>query len=209
MKKVKNPRKDIFGRESPKYRFQISIVTSEDVENTVEKFLKRNLSSFQAAGYLKTVGVEPFSKTIEIDEKKIRLIFLLHSSEEEFSWVFKRSAKNSNALILIYSISNSKTLNNILEQIRKIRNIKSDIPIILVGNKSELEENREVSKEQLEEVKENYDISLLMEISLKTGENVEEMYRNVTTMLLQEYIYDRKKKRRLIRVTRRGRKKDF
>jgi len=32
-----------------------------------------------------------------------------------------------------------------------------------------------------------------MEISLKTGENVEEMYRNVTTILLQKYLYEGKK----------------
>ena len=197
----------MFDNESPIYRFQISIIASKDVEKAVERLFKTNvMDQFYNENYLTTVGVEPFAKTIEIHGKKIKLIVLLHSSDEEFSWLFERSAKRSNALILIYNISNSKTLNNLLEQIRKIRNIKSVIPIILVGNKSDLEEDREVSKEQLEEIKENYDISLLMEISLKTGENVEEMYRNVTTMLLQKYIYARKKKRRLIRMNRRGRK---
>jgi len=187
MNKVKNPRKGIFDSKSPKYRFQISICTNEDVENTIEKLLRESLSSSLAAGYLGTLGVKPFSKTIEIHGKKIKLIILLHSSEEEFSWLFERSAKRSNALILIYNINDTKTLYKILERSRMIKNTKHNIPILLVGNKSDIEENREIWKDRLEKVKENYDISLLMEISLKTGENVEEMFRNVTIMLLKKY----------------------
>ena len=188
MKKVKNPRKDMFDNESLKYRFQISIIASKDVEKAVERLFKTNfMDQFFNENYLTTVGVEPFAKTIEIHGKKIKLIILLHSSEEEFSWLFERSAKRSNALILIYNINDTKTLYKILERSRMIKNTKHNIPILLVGNKSDIEENREIWKDRLEKVKENYDISLLMEISLKTGENVEEMFRNVTIMLLKKY----------------------
>ncbi|MHA2258621.1 MAG: Rab family GTPase [Promethearchaeota archaeon] len=184
MNKIKNPRKDTFDNESPKYIFQISIFASEDIEI---KLLKTNFSSSYPKNYWTTVGIEPVSKTIEIHEKNIKLHIFLHSLEERFSSIYKRSAKNSDAIILIYNISNTKTLNKMLEWSQMIKNTKKNIPILLVRNKFDLEENREVSKERIEEVKESYDISLLMEISLKTGENVEEMFRNLTTMLLKKY----------------------
>ena len=127
MKKVKNPRKDIFDNESPKYRFQISIIASEDVESTVEKFFRKNYSSFRAAGYLRTVGSHPGSKTIKIHEKKIKLILLLHSSDEEFLWLVKKSVKRSKALILIYNSSDTKSLNKMLEWSQMIKEINNDI----------------------------------------------------------------------------------
>jgi len=66
-------------------------------------------------------------------------------------------------------------------------NLDYDPPILLVGNKLDLEENREVSKEQVEKFKEKHDISSSMEISLKTGENVEEMFMDITRIILKRW----------------------
>ena len=89
---------------------------------------------------------------------------------------------------MIYDITNALSLDCFSEWIQIIRNsAKYDPPLLLVGNKLDLEGDREVSKDQLKLFNENNDIYLTMEISLKTGENVEEMFRNVTSMLLKKY----------------------
>ena len=60
MKKVKNPRKDMFDNESPIYRFQISIIASKDVEKAVERLFKTNfMDQFYNENYFTTMGVEP------------------------------------------------------------------------------------------------------------------------------------------------------
>ncbi len=55
---------------------------------------------------------------------------------------------------------------------------------MLVGNKLDLEENREISKERIKKFKENSKISSSMEISLQTGKNVEEMFMHIGRMIL-------------------------
>jgi GTPase SAR1 family protein len=56
---------------------------------------------------------------------------------------------------------------------------------LLVGNKLDLEEYREISKEQLEKFKEENYISESIEFSLETRENVENMFRKFIEMLLE------------------------
>jgi GTPase SAR1 family protein len=63
-----------------------------------------------------------------------------------------------------------------------------EFPILLVGNKLDLEENREVSKERVEKVKEDNNISESMEISLETGENVELMFKKLAEMIDEFYL---------------------
>lgn len=174
---------------SPDKIFHLSIVMSEDIE--IELFRKW-VSSF-GESYIKSVGVEPYSKNVEIDGKNIKLVLRLCSLEARFFSIVEGVMRNL-PLILLYNVSNNKTLNKLLEN-QFIKNLKQDVPILLVGNKSTLEQNREVSKEQIEMLKEQYNILASMEISLNTGENVEEMFRTTAKILLKE-CEERKKKKK-------------
>jgi len=74
-------------------------------------------------------------------------------------------------------------------------NYGEDTPILLVGNKLDLEMKREVSKEQIENFKLTNKISESIQISLETGENVEEMFLRLTKMLLNKLDGKKRKKR--------------
>lgn len=86
----------------------------------------------------------------------------------------------------MYDITNAKTLNMVSEWCQMAKNYRKDIPILLVGNKLDLEMKRDVSKEQVENFKLNNEISESMEISLETGENVEKMFLRLTGLLLKK-----------------------
>ena len=71
---------------------------------------------------------------------------------------------------------------------RRIQIIKENLdyvpPILLVGNKADLEENQDISEEQIVQFKKNNELSSSMEISLKTGENVEKAFIKLTEMMI-------------------------
>ena len=85
----------------------------------------------------------------------------------------------------MYDTTNAETLNWFSQRIQVIKgNLDYVPPILLVGNKADLEENREVSKDQLEQFKKSNRLTSSMEISLKTGENVEKAFIKLTEMMI-------------------------
>jgi len=92
----------------------------------------------------------------------------------------------SNAALAIFDLTRSVTLVALREWIIGIQKTGGNIPIMLVGNKFDLKELREVSKEIAIKFAENYNLSSYIETSAKTGENVERAYE-----ILAEEIVER------------------
>jgi len=176
------------------YLFWLSILASKDVgKETLKNYFE---GKFQISTSI-TLGVDFLVKTIEIDGKGIRLSTWLFFYEEtdvnnKMPFLIRLVSKN-HGVILLYDITNIKTLDKLSEWCQKIKNYKEDIPILLVGNKLDLEEHRNISQEQLERFKETHGISSSMEISLKTGENVDKMFIKVTKMIARKLKIDFKK----------------
>ena len=66
-------------------------------------------------------------------------------------------------------------------------NSNPDIKIILVGNKSDLEDKRKVSNELVQKFIKDFEIDLYFETSAKSGENVEKLFVEVCKLLHKEY----------------------
>ena len=86
---------------------------------------------------------------IKIMNKTIELIFFDITGKERYRENSINQLKNSLGLILVYSINNRKSFENCEKWLNEIKrnNIKT-IPIILIGNKCDLEKEREVNKEE-------------------------------------------------------------
>lgn len=148
-------------------------------------FLKRYLEVSPSISMM-TTGVHLTAKMVEHRGKNIGLQFWIISDEKErFQHIWNMYIRGSLRVILMYDITNAKTLNMVSEWCRMTRDCGKDIPILLVGNKIDLEEQREVSKDEVDKFKEDHDISSSMEISLKTGENIEKMFMKITEMGLK------------------------
>lgn len=167
------------------YLFFLSILASRGVgKKTLRTIGLHKLPINTAQIY----GVDFLSKAIEIDGKKIKLqIWLFYYEEQNILdkkfFIIKKAAEN-HGVILLYDITNIKSLNTLSEWCQRLKiYLKRDIPFLLVGNKLDLEENRKVSKEEVEKFKEKHDISESIEISLQTGENVEKMLMTFIGMI--------------------------
>ena len=165
---------------------KICLFADSDVgQETLAKsnFLKRLFENY----YIQVKGVEFATKRVEHSGKIIvQQIWIMSDDKKSFQSTWKNYLIGSNGVILMYDITNAKTLSMVSEWCQMVKNIGEEIPILLVGNKSDLEENREVSKEQVEKLKVDYNISSSLEISLKTGENVEEMFRKLAGMIVKK-----------------------
>ena len=86
--------------------------------------------------------------------------------------------------IFMYDITNKKTLNYFPEWFYDIRAYAGDIPVLLVGNKIDLEENQVDTKKHAITLKENYNLSSLMSISAQLGENVDKMLEELIRLIM-------------------------
>ena len=80
---------------------------------------------------------------------------------------------NKDMIIFIYSIDNRQSFETICKRIKETKsNFKENLYYILVGNKLDLNKNRVVSKEEGNELMKNENLQFFIEVSAKTGENI-------------------------------------
>ena len=96
--------------------------------------------------------------------------------------------KNLHGLILIYSIVDKNSFENINHWINQINNFIdiSKFPIILVGNKKDLDDRRFVSEEEGRKVAENYNFKFF-ETSTITKENVKETFQILIEIIIKHF----------------------
>ena len=133
-----------------------------------------------------TIGVDFYVKTIELQGKTIKLQIWNIGGEERFRFLLSTYCLGANAAMIIYDITNSKTLDQIPAWTKIVREKASDIPIMLIGNKLNLEEFSELNREEGIEIAKKYNLYGYSEISTKTGQNVEKSFESLTEILLNQ-----------------------
>ncbi|MFX0027641.1 MAG: GTP-binding protein [Candidatus Hermodarchaeota archaeon] len=92
--------------------------------------------------------------------------------------------KGSNGALGVFDLSSSQTLLKIPGWISSIKKtVKKTIPMILLGNKVDLE--REIEKEEALDTAKRLSCEYL-ETSAKTGENVEQAFEKIARACLQD-----------------------
>ena len=128
--------------------------------------------------YQLTIGVEFGAKNIKIKDKIYRIQIWDTAGTESFRSVTRGYYKSSVCALVVYDIANRESFNNINDWIEDCKNQSpKTIFFVLVGNKSDLEDKRQVSTEEGQELADKYGM-LFFETSAKNGQNVEEIFQN-------------------------------
>jgi len=123
---------------------------------------------------------DSYTKTIKIDDHTFSLEIMDTAGTELFNAVRELYMKKGEGFVLVYSITANSTfleLNQIHDEITEAQNLKGQgpPPIILVGNKSDLEEQREVSQNDGKELAKKFKCSWI-ESSAKYRTNVDKIF---------------------------------
>lgn len=96
--------------------------------------------------YVATIGVDFKVKTINVDGKKIKLQIWDTAGQDRFKNINQTYYKGAIGVVLVYSITDLNSFNNVKNWIKQIyEHTSPDIKKVLIGNKSDLEDERKVS----------------------------------------------------------------
>ena len=124
--------------------------------------------------YEPSIGVDFFSKTIRYKGRLIKLQIWDSAGQEKFKSLIPNYIRGSSLIFLIFDVSRKLSYDHLTDWIKFITDIDNSGVIIIIGNKIDLKEKREVNNEEAEKFcKENkYDY---FEVSAKEGTNIDNM----------------------------------
>jgi len=127
---------------------------------------------------------DSYRKTFDCDGENYILEILDTAGTEQFSSMRDLYMKDGQGFILIYSITASSTLVQLEEfykQILKVKDLQegSSVAMVVVGNKADLESDREVKVDEAERMAKSFGGAVHMLTSAKTGQNIEEVMQTL------------------------------
>ena len=140
---------------------QILIIGDSSVGKT--SIIRRYTNGTFNEDYLATVGLDYYSKEEMINNKTIQIKLWDTAGEERYKSLTQNYFRNAEGVLLVFDVTNTESFNNLKEWISSIKqNMEGKnifIPIVIIGNKLDMEDQREINKEQAEKcVSENNNI---------------------------------------------------
>ena len=176
-------------------KYKIFVLGESRTDKTA--LIKRYTKDQFGGIYLTTVGMDFQDKIIDIDDKKIRLQIWDTAGQERFRNVTKSYFQSSHGFVLVYDITDKDSFEKIDFWMNLIKLNGPDNPkLILVGNKCDLINERQVSIEEGENFAKKHNIKFF-EASAKDGTNVNELFFYLANEIYQDDKLNGKKGRKM------------
>ena len=162
----------------------IMILGNSQVGKT--SFILRFVENTFQSTYLSTVGIDFKVKNINLGDKEYKLILYDTAGQERYKSLAPNLIKKACGIILVYDITNKSSFDSIPEIMEKVKEEKgNNFPMVLVGNKIDLEQRREIEKEKGELLAEKNGIDFF-EVSNKEGINIQEAGLAIVYKILEK-----------------------
>ena len=172
--------------ENKKNSIEAKIITLGDSHVGKTSLMVKFIENKFTVNYMSTVGFDLKCKTMQINNEEIKLIIHDTAGQERFRSLASNYIKKANGILLVYDISDKKSFENIgkwMDDIIEETGYK--LPIVLVGNKSDLTKERVVTKEEGEIAAKEYNLTFF-ETSCKDGDNIENCFKNLIEQILEK-----------------------
>ena len=172
--------------ETYDFLFKVVVVGDSGVGKTgiTNRYLKGNFQEDMKT----TVGVEFGAKKVVIKEKCVKIQIWDTAGQERYRSVTTAYYKGAKGALIVYDITNSQSFQNIERWIKEVRDATDkEIKIILIGNKSDLEENRKVSAAEGQKLSDENNLSFF-ETSGKENLNVDTAFDNISNSVVSSMI---------------------
>lgn len=133
--------------------------------------------------YQATIGIDFLSKTMYLEDRTVRLQLWDTAGQERFRSLIPSYIRDSSVAVVVYDISSKKSFEQTRKWVDDVRSERgNDVIIVLVGNKTDLGERREVTAEQGEEEAKKNNL-MFVETSAKVGHNVKALFKRIAQAL--------------------------
>ena len=157
--------------ESTEYLFKVILIGDSSVgkTNLLSRFVKNEFNSQSKP----TVGVDFFSKTVTIDKKSVKAQIWDTAGQERFKAFSSAYYNGSHGAIIAYDVTNKESFENVKTWITELRTHLelSNLVVMLIGNKTDLENQRQVTEEQGRSLSEQLDFFFMETSALKNSTN--------------------------------------
>ena len=154
-----------------------SCLTTQAVRHNFEEF------------YTATVGFEFLTFNMRINNNVLKLQIWDTCGQEVYKSLISNFYRNSSLALILYAIDNSDSFRHAETWLNDLKQqANPNVKIFLVGNKSDLEDKRVITKEEGEKFKEEKNLDKFIETSAKTGENAQEVLLEAAKLLYKDYL---------------------
>ena len=154
--------------------------------NIMSKFLKNQFMENSKA----TVGVEFGSKLFIHENHKIKAQIWDTAGQEKYKAITGAYYKGSKGALVIYDITRKETFANIEKWVNDLKTAGDPkITIIIIGNKSDLADKRQITKEEGEEKAKSFGCAFL-ETSAFNGENIDKAFDIMVKEIYEKFSSD-------------------
>jgi Ras-related protein Rab-1A len=181
---IKNENKE--KKNNHDFIFKLLIIGDSGVGKS--SLLLRFADDIFTESFISTIGVDFRIKTLHINGTIIKLQLWDTSGQERFHTITKSYYREAQGIIVVYDITKMCTFKNVKKWLDEANNRSGEhIKIMLVGNKSDLEDLRVVSTSDGEDMAEELKISFL-ETSSKDSRNVDETFMMMVKEILKIHL---------------------
>ena len=157
--------------------FKVVLVGDSSVgkTNIMSKYLKNEFHEDSKA----TVGVEFGSKQFTVEGHQVKAQIWDTAGQERYKAITSAYYKGAKGAFVVYDITRKQSFDSVDRWINDIKAAADkNLTIIIIGNKCDLEDQRQVTKEQGEEKSKNMEVAF-METSALSGENLEKAFEKM------------------------------
>ncbi|KAI6657901.1 Ras-related protein Rab-6A-like isoform X1 [Oopsacas minuta] len=166
---------------SPMRKFKLVFLGGQCVGKTslITRFM---YDSFDST-YQATIGIDFLSKTMYLEDRTVRLQLWDTAGQERFRSLIPSYIRDSSVAVVVYDITSVKSFHEVDKWIEDVRAERGDeVVLMLVGNKTDLNDKRQVTVHEGEKKAKELDM-IFLETSAKSGYNVKHLFRKMAQSL--------------------------
>ncbi|MHA1301927.1 MAG: Rab family GTPase [Candidatus Helarchaeota archaeon] len=170
----------------PKSKRVIKLVVLGEAGVGKTSIVRRYCEGTFLEGYKTTIGSDFYAKYLHCDDGSPLILSIWDlAGEKRFSFVMENFMRGAKGALLVFDLTKKRTFIKLADWLKILNKGAGSIPMILIGNKSDLIDARFVAAEEARSYAQNNGITYF-ETSAKENWNIDNIFQTITNSILQK-----------------------
>ena len=168
--------------------FKLKMLLLGDAAVGKTSLIKQYIKGSFAKDYKMTIGTDIFTKDIVTDEHTITLSIWDIAGQDRFKFFRQSFYRGASGAMVVFDLTRYPTFNpNVVNWLKELWNFTGKIPVVLIGNKVDLEDLRNVRQTDVQEFADKIPCKYI-ETSAKTGTAVNDSFYEIALDMLNKML---------------------